>query len=54
MSQEYKSDLTGPFIQKNISLALKTIDILKLSIEERYSKRNLNVKENTKIYGRWI
>ena len=54
MSQEYKSDLTGPFIQKNISLALKTIDILKLIIERKdIQKGILNVKENTKIYGRW-
>ena len=54
MSQEYKSDLTGPFIQKNISLALKTIDILKLGIAMKdIQKGILNVKENTKIYGRW-
>ena len=54
MSQEYKSDLTGPFIQKNISLALKALDTLKLGIEKKdIEKGILNVKENTKIYGRW-
>ena len=48
MSQEYKSDLTGPFIQKNISLALKALDTLKLGIEKKdIEKGILNVKENT-------
>ena len=52
--QEYKSDLSGPFVQKNISLALKVLDILKLRIEKKdIEKGILNVKENTKIYGRW-
>ena len=54
ISQEYKSDLSGPFVQKNISLALKALDILKLGIEKKdIEKGILNVKENTKIYGRW-
>ena len=54
ISQEHKSDLTGPFVQKNISLALKALDILKLGIEKKdIEKGILNVKENTKIYGRW-
>jgi len=54
ISEEYKSDLSGPFVQKNISLALKTIDILKLGIaKEDIQKGILNIKENTKIYGRW-
>ena len=54
ISQEHKSDLSGPFVQKNISLALKALDILKLGIEKKdIEKGILNVKENTKIYGRW-
>ena len=54
ISQEHKSDLRGPFVQKNISLALKALDILKLGIEKKdIEKGILNVKENTKIYGRW-
>ena len=54
ISQEYKSDLSGPFVQKNISLALKVLDILKLGIKKKdIEKGILNVKENTKIYGRW-
>ncbi len=54
ISQEHKSDLSGPFVQKNISLALKVLDILKLGIEKKdIEKGILNVKENTKIYGRW-
>ena len=54
ISQEHKSDLSGPFVQKNISLALTALDILKLGIEKKdIEKGILNVKENTKIYGRW-
>ena len=54
ISYEHKSDLSGPFVQKNISLALKALDILKLGIEKKdIEKGILNVKENTKIYGRW-
>ena len=54
ISQEYKSDLSGPFVQKNISLALKALDILKLGIEKKNIQKGiLNVKENTRIYGRW-
>ena len=54
ISQEHKSDLSGPFVQMNISLALKALDILKLGIEKKdIEKGILNVKENTKIYGRW-
>ena len=54
ISQEYISDLSGPFVQNNISLALKALDILKLGIEKKdIEKGILNVKENTKIYGRW-
>ena len=34
ISQEYKCDLSGPFVQKNISLGLKAIDILNLGIEK--------------------
>ena len=54
ISREHKSDLSGPFVQKNISLALTALDILKLGIEKKdIEKGILNVKENTKIYGRW-
>jgi len=54
ISQEYKSDMSGPFVQKNISLALKAVDILKLGIEKNDILNGvLNIKENTKIYGRW-
>ena len=54
ISQEHKSDLSGPFVQKNISLALKVLDILKPGIEKKNIEKGiLNVKENTKIYGRW-
>ena len=52
--KEYKSDMSGPFIQKNISLALKAIDILNLGIKENDIINGiLNIKKNTKIYGRW-
>ena len=52
--KEYKSDISGPFIQKNISLALKVLDILNLGIEKNDVINGiLNIKENTKIYGRW-
>ena len=52
--KEYKSDMSGPFIQKNISLALKVLDILNLGIEKNDVLNGiLNIKENTKIYGRW-
>ena len=54
LNKEYKSDMSGPFIQKNISLALKAINILKLGIAKKdIQKGILNIKENTKIYGRW-
>ena len=54
ISQEYKSDMSGPFVQKNISLALKAVDILNLGIEKNDILNGfLNIKENTKIYGRW-
>ena len=46
--------MSGPFIQKNISLALKAVDILKLGIAKKdIQKGILNIKENTKICGRW-
>ena len=54
LNKEYKSDMSGPFIQKNISLALKAVNILKLGIAKKDIKKGiLNIKENTKIYGRW-
>ena len=53
-NKEYKSDMSGPFIQKNISLALKTLDILNLGIKENDILNGiLNIKKNTKIYSRW-
>ena len=54
LNKEYKSDMSGPFIQKNISLALKALDILNLGIKENDILNGiLNIKKNTKIYSRW-
>ncbi|MDC3109902.1 bifunctional folylpolyglutamate synthase/dihydrofolate synthase [Flavobacteriales bacterium] len=54
LNKEYKSDMSGPFIQKNISLALKVLDILNLGIKENDILNGiLNIKKNTKIYSRW-
>ena len=54
LNKQYKSDMSGPFIQKNISLALKAVNILKLGIAKKdIQKGILNIKENTKICGRW-
>ena len=54
ISKEYKTDLSGPFVQKNISLAIKVIDVLKLGIDKHYIQKGiLSIRENTKIYCRW-
>ncbi len=54
LNKEYKSDMSGPFIQKNISIALKALDILNLGIKENDILNGiLNIKKNTKIYSRW-
>ena len=54
ISKEYTTDLSGPFVQKNISLAIKVIDVLKLGIDKHYIQKGiLSIRENTKIYCRW-
>ena len=54
ISKEYKTDLSGPFVQKNISLAIKVIDVLKLGIDKHYIQKGISsIRENTKIYCRW-
>ena len=51
----YNSDLKGLYQRKNISLALKTISLLKdIQINYRLVKKGVkNVKKNTRFYGRW-
>ena len=50
----FKSDLKGPFIKKNISLVIKVLDLIGNDfIHKKKVKGFLNVKKNTKFFGRW-
>ena len=50
----FKSDLKGPFIKKNISLVIKVLDLIGYDfIHKKKVKGFLNVKKNTKFFGRW-
>ena len=50
----FKSDLKGPFIKKNISLVIKVLDLIETNLNHKKTVNGfLNVKKNTKFFGRW-
>ena len=50
----FKSDLKGPFIKKNISLVIKVLDLIETNLNHKKTVKGfLNVKKNTKFFGRW-
>ncbi len=51
---DFKSDLEGPFIKKNISLVIKVLDLIETNLNHKKKVKGfLNVKRNTKFFGRW-
>ena len=50
----FKSDLKGPFIKKNISLVIKVFNLIEPNLNHKKTVKGfLNVKKNTKFFGRW-
>ena len=51
---DFKSDLKGPFIKKNISLVIKVLNLIEPNLNHKKTAKGfLNVKKNTKFFGRW-